>query len=134
MGKLYSIKNKEYIIYHLTLDNYIGVTTNLRKRLLKHSSKSNFCIDNDVVKVLYVTNDLRDALNKEYELQGLHNCIKGVRNQEGKKNPYAKQVLHLDTGVYFDTIKDACIAFNYCYSSVRHSIKNKKNKYKLIKI
>lgn len=134
MGKLYSIKNKEYIIYHLTLDNYIGVTTNLKKRLYKHSSKSGFCIDNDVVKVLYITTDLRDALNKEYEFQIIHNCVKGIRNQEGGKNPFAKQVLHLETGIYFDTIKDACIAFNYPYSSVRHLIKNKKNKYKLIKI
>ena len=134
MGSLYKIIGKEYKIYHLTLDNYIGVTTNLKKRLLKHSSKSNFCVDDDFVKILYVTNDLRDALNKEYELQLLYNCIEGVRNQEGNKNPYAKEVLHLDTGIFFDTIKDACIAFNYSYSSVRHYIKNKNNKYKLIRI
>lgn len=134
MGKLYSVKGKEYIIYHLKKENYIGVTTNLKKRLWKHSSKSGFSIEKNNVEILYVTNDLRDALNKEYELQLLNNCVKGVRNQKGKKNPSAKEVLHLDTGIYFDTIKDACIAFNYSYSSVRHLIKNKNNKYKLIKI
>jgi predicted GIY-YIG superfamily endonuclease len=134
MGKLYSIKDKEYIVYHLLLENYIGVTTNLQKRLYKHSSKSGFCIDNDNVNVLYITNDLREAINKEYELQEIYNCSIGVRNQNGSKNPFAKEVLHLDTGIYFDTIKEACEAFNYPYSSVRHFIKNNNNKYKLIKI
>jgi len=134
MGKLYSIKDKEYIIYHLTLDNYIGVTTDLQKRLWKHSSKNNFCTDNDVVKILHTTKDLKEAINKEYELQILHNCKVGVRNQIGGKNPFSKQVLHLDTGIFYDTIKQACDALNYSYSSVRHYINNKDNKYKLNKI
>jgi hypothetical protein len=62
MCKLQKIKGKDFIIYHLILDNYIGVTTDLQKRLYKHSSKSGFCIDNDCVNILYVTNDLKEAL------------------------------------------------------------------------
>lgn len=134
MGKLYSITDKDYIIYHLLLENYIGVTTNLQKRLKKHQSKSNFCIDNDNVNILHITNDLREALNLELELQKKYNCKIGVRNQEGYKNPFAKAVLHLETGLYFDTIKDACTALNINYSNARRYINNKNNKYKLIKI
>ena len=134
MCKLQKMIGKEFIIYHLILDNYIGVTTNLSKRLLKHSSKSGFTVDNDCVNILYVTTDLKEALEKELEFQKIYNCKLGVRNQEGNKNPYAKKVLHLQTGVYFDTIKDACIALEYNYSVVRRYIKNNDNKYNLIKI
>lgn len=134
MCKLHKIKNKEFIIYHLTLDNYIGVTTNLQKRLYKHSSKSGFCIDNDVVNILYKTFDLKEVLIKELEFQKIYNCKKGVRNQEGNKNPYAKVVLDLNTGIFYDTIKSACEALQYNYSNVRQLIKYENNKFNLIKI
>ena len=134
MCKLEKIKGKDFIIYHLVLDNYIGVTTNLQKRLYKHSSKSGFCIDNDCVNILYVTNDLKEAFKKELEFQKIYKCDKGVRNQTGKKNPYAKQVLDLNSGIYYDTIKDACTALEYNYSLVRKLIKNENNKFNLIKI
>ena len=134
MCKLQKILGKEFIIYHLILDNYIGVTTNLKKRLLKHSSKSGFSVDNDCVNILYVTMDLKEALEKELEFQKIYNCKLGVRNQDGSKNPSAKKVLHLQTGVYFDTIKDACEALEYNYSVVRRFIKDNDNKYNLIKI
>lgn len=131
MGTLYNIKNKEFIVYHLTLDNYIGVTTNLQKRLWKHSSKSGFCVDNDVVNILYVTNDLREALDKELEFQKIYKCTKGIRNQEGSKNPYAKEVLDLSSGIFYDTIKEACNALQFNYSLVRKMIKNDNNKFNL---
>jgi len=133
MCKLQNIKGKDFIIYHLLLDNYIGVTTNLQKRLLKHSSRNKFCIDNDFVKILYITKDLKLALKKELELQELYKCKKGVRNQTGSKNPYAKIVLDLNSGIYYDTIKEACIALQYNYSLVRHYIKYDNNKFNLIK-
>ena len=50
------------------------------------------------------------------------------------RNPYAKQVLHLETGFFFDTIKDACDELGFHYSSVRTLIKNENNKYNLIRI
>lgn len=134
MCKLQKIKGKDFIIYHLTMDNYIGVTTNLQKRLWKHSSKSGFCIDNDVVKILHITKDLNEAFEKEIEFQKIYNCQKGVRNQNGNKNPYAKQVLDLNSGIYYDTIKDACIALEYNYSLVRKLINDRNNKFNLIKI
>jgi len=132
MCKLNNIKNKEFIIYYLVNNNYVGVTTNLHKRLLKHKSKSNFNIDN--VKILYITKVLKKALNKELEFQKYYKCSLGVRNQEGVKNPYAKTVLHTSTGVYFDTIKDACDTFGFNYSYVRHAIKNNNNKFNLIRL
>ena len=134
MCKLQKIKGKDFIIYHLLLDNYIGVTTDLQKRLYKHSSKSGFCIDNDCVNILYVTKDLNDAFEKELEFQKIYKCKVGVRNQEGNKNPYAKIVLDLNTGIFYDTIKDACNALQYNYSNVRKLIKNENNKFNLIKI
>jgi len=134
MCKLQNIKEKDFIIYHLLLDNYIGVTTNLHKRLLKHSSKNSFCIDNDNVKILFITKDLKQALEKELEFQEIYKCKKGVRNQTGNKNPYAKTVLDLNSGIYYDTIKDACIALQYSYSLVRHYIKYDNNKFNLIKV
>ena len=134
MCKLQKIKGKDFIIYHLLVDNYIGVTTDLQKRLWKHRSKSGFCIDNDAVNILYVTKDLNDAFEKELEFQKIYKCKKGVRNQEGNKNPFAKEVLHLETGIFFDTIKSACDALGYNYSDVRHKIKDNNNKYKIVKI
>ncbi len=134
MCKLHKIKGKDFIIYHLLLDNYIGVTTNLQKRLYKHSSKSGFTTDNDCVNILYVTNDLNEAFEKELEFQKIYKCEKGVRNQEGSKNPYAKQVLDLNSGIFYNTIKEACEALSYDYSAVRKYIKNNNNKYNLIKI
>jgi len=134
MCKLNNIKEKDFIIYHLLLENYIGVTTDLQKRLNKHKSKNMFCIDNDNVNIIFITKDLKIALEKELELQKLHKCKKGVRNQEGSKNPYAKVVLHLSSGIYYDTIKEACIALQYSYSLVRHYIKYDNNKFNLIKV
>ena len=134
MCKLEKIKGKDFIIYHLLLDNYIGVTTDLQKRLYKHKSKSGFTIDNDCVNILYVTDDLKEAFTKELEFQKIYKCTKGVRNQEGSKNPYAKQVLDLNSGIFYNTIKEACDALLYDYSAVRKYIKNNNNKFNLIKI
>ena len=132
MCKLSNLKGKELFIYHLINENYIGITTNLHKRLLKHKSKSNYDISNYVV--IEKTFDLDYALKKEIYYQKKYNCINGVRNQEGNKNPYAKEVICLKTGIFYDTIKDACNALNYNYGSVRAFIKYKNNKYLLNKI
>ena len=132
MCKLNNIKNKQFIIYRLVKDNYVGVTTNLHKRLLKHKSKSNFNINE--IEILEVHSRLDTALIAELAYQKTFNCNIGVRNQCGKKNPYAKQVLELSTGIYFDTIKEACESFNYDYSLVRKLIKDKNNKFLIVKI
>lgn len=132
MCKLNNIKGKDFTLYHIQDENYIGITTNLHKRLLKHRSKSNFNINNTVV--LHTFTDLDTALSFELAYQKLFKCSKGVRNQEGNKNPFAKQVLDLKSGIYYDTIKEACEALNYDYSIVRRLIKNTNNKYLLIKI
>jgi len=132
MCKLHNLKDATFIVYHLKNENYVGVTHNLHKRLLKHKNKSNFDISN--VEILLETKDLQAALNCEILYQELYKCTKGVRNQNGNKNPYAKQVLHLQTGVFFDTIKDACDAFGFSYSAARHQILKQPNKYNLIKV
>ena len=134
MCKLQNIKDSEFIIYHLKDVNYIGITANLKKRLIKHKNKSKYNIAQENVDVLYVTNDLNDGLSKELELQNKYNCKVGVRNQSGSKNPYAKTVLHSTTGIFYDTIKDACEALNYSYSNARHLVRNTNNKYNLIRL
>ena len=134
MCKLQKIKGKDFIVYYLKLENYVGVTTNLQKRLWKHSSKSGFCIDNDNVYILYVTKDLNDAFKIEMEFQKDYKCEKGVRDQSGVKNPYAKKVLDKTTGMVYASIKIACEALQYNYINVRSAIKNPNNKYNLIKI
>jgi predicted GIY-YIG superfamily endonuclease len=132
MCKLHNLKNETFIVYHIIVENYIGVTHNLRKRLLKHKSKSDFDISQ--VAILLQTENLEEALKVESFYQERYKCEKGVRNQNGLKNPYAKQVLHLETGIYFDTIKEACECLNFSYSHVRHDIKNENNKFNLIRI
>lgn len=132
MCKLYNIEDKEFIIYRIVNNNYVGVTTNLHKRLLKHRSKNKF--DISVIEILEKSNSLNIALAKELQYQKEYNCKIGIRNQLGNKNPYAKQVIHLSTGIYYDTIKEACEALGYSYSSVRHYIKNVNNKYHLLKL
>jgi predicted GIY-YIG superfamily endonuclease len=132
MCKLNNIKNTNFIVYYLTNENYVGVTQNLKNRLIKHKSKSNFDINN--VEILYETSDLNKAFEIEIYYQNLYKCKLGVRNQYGEKNPYAKQVLHLKTGIFFDTIKDACKSLNFNYSSVRKLISDNNNKYNLIRI
>ena len=132
MCKLHNLKNKIFIVYFIINENYIGVTHNLHKRLLKHKSKNKFDVSN--IEILYETDNLDLALKTELYYQEKYNCKKGVRNQNGIKNPYAKQVLHLDTGLFFDTIKEACEALNINYSSARHQVLKEKNKYNLLKI
>lgn len=132
MCKLHNLKNETFVVYHLLTENYVGITHNLHKRLIKHRSKSNFDISQ--VGILLQTQDLQAALNAEKYYQDKYQCKKGVRNQNGMRNPYAKQVLHLETGFFFDTIKDACDELGFHYSSVRKLIKNENNKYNLIRI
>jgi hypothetical protein len=132
MCKLNNIKDKKFIIYRIVKENYVGVTTNLHKRLLKHQNKSGYDISN--VDVLEVHNNLDTALKHELYYQEYFNCTVGVRNQEGSKNPSARQVLDLKTGIYYDTIKEACEALNYPYSNVRHAVANDNNKYLLIRL
>ncbi|MFY7938530.1 MAG: hypothetical protein ACOVOQ_14200 [Flavobacterium sp.] len=132
MCKLYNLKNKTFIVYRIVNENYVGVTHNLHKRLLKHRSRSKF--DVSKIEILLETKDLNIALEWEKNFQENFKCTKGVRNQDGLKNPYAKQVLHLTTGIYFDTIKEACECLNFSYSDVRHKIKNDKNKFNLIRL
>lgn len=132
MCKLHKLKDATFIVYYLVNENYVGVTQNLHKRLLKHRSKSKFDISR--VEIIMQTKDLQDALNAELLYQEMYKCDKGVRNQEGLKNPYAKQVLHLTTGIYFDTIKDAAEALGFNYSAARHQVLKPNNKYNLIKL
>ena len=132
MCKLQNLKNATFIVYRIVNENYVGVTHNLHKRLIKHRSKSNF--DVTEVVILLQTEELNSALNSEKFYQDKYKCHKGVRNQNGIKNPYAKQVLHLETGMFFDTIKDACESLCFDYSSVRSNISKENNKYNLIKV
>ena len=132
MCKLNNIKNKEFIIYRIVNDNYVGVTTNLHKRLLKHRSKNNFDISD--IEILETHTILKTALNSELIYQDFFKCKKGIRNQKGYKNPIARKVLCLKTGIYYDTIKEACESLNYSYSDVRHKIKEKNNKYLLVRL
>ena len=132
MCKLHKLKDATFIVYYIVNENYVGVTTNLKKRLIKHKSKSKFDISD--VKILLNTKNLNEALVGELYFQNKLKCKKGVRNQEGKKNPYAKQVLHLTTGIYFDTIKEAADCLGFSYSASRHQVLKKNNKYNLIKL
>lgn len=132
MCKLHTLENKTFIVYYIVKENYVGVTHNLHKRLIKHRSKSKFNVSE--VKILLQTTHLQEALNCEKYFQDKYECKVGVRNQNGLKNPYAKQVLHLKTGFFFDTIKEACDQLGFCYGSVRTLIKNENNKYNLIRI
>jgi predicted GIY-YIG superfamily endonuclease len=132
MCKLHNLKDETFIVYHIINENYVGVTHNLHKRLLKHKSKSKFDVSN--IGILLQTEDLNSALQAEKFYQEKFKCDKGVRNQNGLKNPYAKQVLHLETGFFFDTIKEACNALGINYSSARHQVLKEKNKFNLIKI
>jgi len=132
MCKLSKLKGKEIFIYYIVNENYIGITTDLHKRLLKHKSKSKYDVSNCIV--IESTFDLDYALKKEIYYQKKYKCVSGIRNQQGNKNPYAKQVICLRTGIFYDTIKDACNALNYNYGSVRNFIRDKNNKYLLNKI
>jgi len=132
MSSLHLIKDKDFIVYRLVNENYIGVTTNIHKRLLKHRSRSNF--DTSQIEILFKTRDIKEALNKELELQKIYNCKIGIRNQEGYRNPYAKLVLHKTTGLFFDTIKEAAACFNINYGSLRREIRNINNKFNLIRV
>ena len=131
-GKIKNCKPPFYV-YILPTEKYIGVTTDIRKRMNKHHSYNNrYTAD---YKILKVFNVLSEALIYENKMQLRYNYpASNVRNQESKNNPYAKTVLHTLTGVYFDTIKEASKCFSYNYSAVRHAIKNENNKYNLIRL
>lgn len=132
MCKLNNIKDKDFIVYRIPYENYVGVTTDIRKRILKHKSRSKFnCDDTYIIKTF---SNLKDALDFELKMQDHYNCKKGVRNQTGGKNPTARICLHKTTGVYYDTIKEACYALGINYSLMRHIIKNSNNKFNLIRV
>lgn len=132
MCKLHKLKDASFVVYYIVNENYVGVTHKLHKRLLKHKNKSNFDISK--IEILLETKDLNEALNWEKNFQETFKCTKGVRNQNGIKNPYAKEVLHLTTGIYFDTIKEAAYYLGLSYSAARHQVLKKENKYNLIKL
>ena len=132
MCKLHNLKDATFLVYYLPTDNYVGVTYNLHKRLIKHKSKSGYDISN--VQILFETNDLQIALQQEVFYQQKYNCTKGIRNQNGNKNPYAKQVVHLSTGFFFDTIKEAADSLCLNYSVARNQVLHQPNKYNLLKI
>jgi len=124
--------NPPFYVYHLVNEKYIGVTTNVFKRLIKHRNYNKRNVD--YCEILKEFNDLDEALEYEYNMQiKLNYEVSNVRNQIGKNNPYSKTVLHTLTGVYYDSIKEACEAMNYNYASVRGYLKNKDNKYNLIR-
>jgi len=132
MSKLHTKDGELFIVYYLPTENYVGVTTNLHKRLLKHTSRSSFYVG-DVME-LARTYKLKEALKLELEYQCVYECTQGVRDQTGSKNPYARKVVHTETGLTFDTIKEASEYFEFSYSDVRKQIKNKDNKYNLQKV
>jgi len=122
-----------FLVYHLPNAGYIGVTTNFKKRLYKHTSMSNYDVAAAYIIASYPTLDI--ALNTEEKIQrrwGFKTSL--VRDQQGRKNPAARTVLHTLTGIYFDTIKDACECCGYSYNAVRHAVINSSNKYNLIRL
>ena len=131
MCKLHILDNATFIVYRIENENYVGVTSDLKRRMNKHRSKNKF--DVSKVTILNETKDLNEALSLEVHYQKIYNCTKGIRNQEGSKNPYAKTVLHTITGVYYDTIKEACNALGFSYSAARHQLLKPNNKYNLLK-
>lgn len=132
MCKLNNISGKEFVVYFLPKENYVGVTTNLHKRILKHKSRSKFKTSDVVVLCSFL--NLKEALAFELKMQDFYGCRVGVRNQSGKRNPFAKTCLHKTTGIYYDTIKEACDALGFSYSLVRHRIKDENNKFNLIRL
>ena len=44
MCKLNNIKDKKFLVYRIVKDNYVGITSDLHKRLLKHRSRSKYDI------------------------------------------------------------------------------------------
>lgn len=131
MCKLHNINNKAFHVYYIPSENYVGVTTNIHKRMLKHKNRSGFDTSGNIVLCSFI--NLNDALSFEAEMQKFYGCKKGVRNQEGSKNPYAKMCLNLETGIYYDTLKDLSEAYGFNYSLVR-SIVSLDREHKRIKV
>jgi len=122
--------------------NFIPYIKNTYKTSYKTTyniTYDNLYIDVNYVmhNVCYYSSDKMDMLNKfkdyvytiimEIKPKRLFLCADGSA-------PYAKQVLHLETGLYFDTIKEASEQLGFDYSSVRKYIGNEKNKYNLIRL
>ena len=131
-GKIKNCKPPFYV-YKVREFDYIGLTTNLRKRCLKHKSTRGlgYLPTLDIIGVFDKYEDAIKFEESSQELMGFEQ--RRVLNQSGENNHMSKEVLDLETGIAFDTIKDACDSLNIVYGSARTWI-SKKDDFRLIKI
>jgi predicted GIY-YIG superfamily endonuclease len=130
-GKIRSCEGPFYV-YKIEEFEYVGVTTNLRARANKHKSSKGLSFK-PTLTVLESFNDYHCAIQMEENIQDLFALDKrNVLAQSGGDNHYAKGVLDKETGLFFDSIKEACLSLNLVYGSARNYISN--NNYRLIKI
>jgi hypothetical protein len=124
-GKIKNCKGPFYI-YHLIRENYIGVTTNLHNRMIKHKHMGKYVDD---YKVITSFDNLEDALDYEYKLQIENGFeVSKVKNQNGSLNPIARKLIHIPTNTIFDSIKEASEYLNISYDNLRRKETQIKNK------
>ena len=117
--------NGPFIIYYLIEENYIGITTNLKRRVYNHKYHKGWKCE--IVKTLATINNFDEAIEMENKFQLEFNCpVSKVRNQNGINNPQAASIKHIPTGKIYKTMIEAADDLGLNYGSIR----NKKYKAK----
>ena len=129
-GAIKNVKGKTFKVYELVKEGYIGVTTDVKRRMWKHSSWSNYHTEDYII--LNEFTELSDALEFEYNTQVSKGYkTSNVRNQEGANNASSRNVIHTTTSKKYGSIKEACEDLGFNYVNVRAVMKNINNKYNL---
>tara|TARA_R110000772_G_scaffold31754_3_gene78076 strand:+ start:5370 stop:5765 length:396 start_codon:yes stop_codon:yes gene_type:complete len=120
-----NIKNNDKVyVYRINEFDYAGVSCKLDKRMQKHKSFMKLDYTPTYI-ILKEFNSRKDALEFEYKYQIDNNLpISKVRNQNGNNNPIARTVVNTITGAKYDTIKEAAIAEELNYGTLRNSVLN----------
>ena len=117
-GKIKNVQGP-FTIYHLVKENYIGITSNLKRRVYEHKyNKSWKC---EIVNTLAIINNFDEAIAMENKFQIQFNCpVSKVKNQNGINNPMSAMIKHIPTGKIYKTIKEAAEDLGLNYGSIRN--------------
>lgn len=134
------IHNDTYYIYADDYQNGIGLFTKVSSNFIKVINIKTGEIFDTIVKAAstseFSPQTLGHKLNKsnDTDFQYLSDYEKGVKQVE-KKRGWMKYVLDLQTGIFYDSLKEASYSYNYTYNHLKQMLNDNskvKNKTSLI--
>ena len=139
-GNIFSLKLNRYLRQNISTKGYCKVSLNkdkYRREYAVHRLVAMSFIPNPLNKpqVNHIDgNKLNNCLNNLEWVTGSENIIHAIKTglrdkaHEKARIDNQKLVLHLSTGIYYDSLKLACIALGLNYASARNYVSGKRKK------